>query len=308
MFQCSPASLAAVLKGSELSDAGVCLVAAGVMAATVLLMAVRPSLRALRRLFVALVVGSGIALAVVAAASGVVTYTKLTNENGAVEWLAAAFLLCAWIIGAIATARSALAGRPDPLGLFLTSGFFVAFWREIEWGWYLVYGQEVWWRRCLVRPRAYWDPAYFERFGRKLDVPLPPATLWRIHVITAGTLIVLGTIVLVLLIRHRRRLAVQLRAMHKTPRGWFFLVGMGLFLGAHALGKVLGWYHAELQAANFDHHFLEEPIELWGAMAFLFAMIAAGWTPRPPHLPEEGPRPSADDSREAGQEHSGSHS
>ena len=268
-----PTTMAFVLCDESIGGVGVIILAALVVAAAGVILKLRLSFAALRKIFIIATVVCFAAMAAVALI-GLELYSELIREHGITEWLTVDFLLAACVIGVVATARIARRGRPLPIGLFLAYGYFVAFYRELEWGAAFTGGERLWRRRHLINPRAYWDISYFEKFSRKLDVPRFPEALYAVHMITAGLLILLGAIAVVYIIRHRETFLKQMRKLSATVYGRYFLLGLGGYLGAHVIGKIIHWIHEAMHVTGFPHRLVEEPFELAGAMAFFFSMLA----------------------------------
>lgn len=268
-----PIAMASVLCDESIGGVGVLTLAALVVAAAVVMLKLRLSFAALRKIFIIASIVCFVVMGTVAII-GLELLSELIREHGIAEWLAVDFLLAACVIGVVATVRIARRGRPLPVGLFLAYGYFVAFYRELEWGAAFTGGRRLWRRRHLINPRAYWDISYFEKFSRKLDNLRPPETLYAVHLITAGLLILLGAIAVVYIIRHREIFVKQMRKLPATTYGRYFLLGLGGYLGAHVIGKIIHWIHEAMHVTGFPHRLVEEPLELWGAMAFFFSMLA----------------------------------
>ena len=265
--------MASVLCDESIGGVGVIILAALVVAAAGVMLKLRLPFAALRRIFIIATVVCFVAMATVAVI-GLELYSNLIREHGIAEWLTVDFLLAACVIGIVAAVRIARKSRPMPVGLFLAYGYFVAFYRELEWGAAFTGGERLWRRRHLINPRAYWDVSYFEKFSRKLDTPRSPETLYAVHLLTAGLLILLGAIAVVYIIRHRKAFIKQLRKLPATTYGRYFLLGLSGYLGAHVLGKIIHWIHEAMQVTGFAHRLVEEPLEFFGAMAFFFSMFA----------------------------------
>ena len=276
MHGCAAASSSLALAGRGLDAPCVLALAAAVALAAVGLLKMRISLAGLRKVFVAASLVCFAGLTAVALARFEL-YRQAFQEDDLMEWLAAAFLLAAWAIGAVAVVRGAVRRQPAPLAMFLASGYFIAFWRELEFGGSF-FGEKVWHKRNLLIPRAYFDPSHFRQYVHKLAVPRSPETLYAVHLVTSVVLAVLVTLAVTYLLRHRRLRARQLRALPAAAHGRYFLLGLGLYLGAHALGKVINYVKtATPWLRGFAHRLLEEPLEFWAAMALLFSMLAL-WT------------------------------
>lgn len=266
-------AMAFVLCQESVGEVCVLILAVLVVIAAVVMSKLHLPFATLRKVFIVATIVCFAAMAAVAVI-GLELYSNLIREHGPAEWLTVNFLLAACVIGVIATVRIARRGRPLPIGLFLVYGYFVAFYRELEWGAAFTGGERIWRRRHLINPRAYWDISYFEKFSLKLDVPRPPETLYAVHLLTAGLIILLGAIAVIYIIRHRKAFIKQLRSLPATAYGRYFLLGLGGYLGAHVMGKIIHWIHEATKVTGFAHRLLEEPFELWGAMAFFFSMLA----------------------------------
>lgn len=276
MHACVAASSSLALAGRGLDAVWVLALTAAVALAAVGLLKMRISLAGLRKVFVAASIVCFAALTDVAVVRFDL-YRQAFQEDCLMEWLAAAFLLAAWVIGAAVVVRGAVRRRPAPLAMFLASGYFIAFWRELEFGG-AFFGEKVWHKRNLLIPRAYFDPSHFRQYVHKLEVPRSPETLYAVHLVTSLVLAVLAVVAVTYLLRHRKLLARQLRALPAAAHGRYFLLGLGLYLGAHALGKVINFAKkASPELRGFAHRLLEEPLEFWAAMALLFSMLAL-WT------------------------------
>ena len=276
MHGCLAASSVLAQAGRGLSAPCVLALIAAVALAAAGMLKMRISITGLRTVFVAASAVCFAALTVVALASFEL-YRRAFQEDSLMEWLAAGFLLVAWVIGAVAVAGGALRRRPAPLAMFLASGYFIAFWRELEFGG-AFFGEKVWHKRNLFVPRAYFDPSYFRQYVQELEVPRSPETLYAVHLVTSIVLAALVAVAGSYLLRHRRLLARRLRGLPAAAHGRYFLLGLGLYLGAHALGKVINYVKKAVpELRGFAHRLLEEPLEFWAAMALLFSMLAL-WT------------------------------
>ena len=273
MHECAAASSSLALVEGALSAPCVVALFAAVALASVVVLKMRISLAGLRKVFVAASIACFAALAAVTFVRFDL-YRRAFQEDNLMEWLAAAFLLVAWAIGAVAVAGGAVRRRPAPLAMFLASGYFIAFWRELEFGG-AFFGEKVWHKRNLFMPRAYLDPSHFQQYVHRLDVPRSPETLYAVHLVTSLVLAALTAVAVTYLLRHRRLLVRQLRGLRAAAHGRYFLLGLGLYLGAHALGKVINYLKKVVPGLRgFAHRLLEEPIEFWAAMALLFSMLA----------------------------------
>ena len=275
MYGCIAASSSLALAGRGLHGVWVLALTAAVGLAAVALLRMRISPAGLRKLFLAASLACFAALAAIAAVSFEL-YRAIFQEDHLMEWLAADFLLAAWVMGAAVIVRGALRRQPSPLAAFLASGYFLAFWRELEFGG-AFFGEKVWHKRNLFIPRAYLDPSYFQQYVGKLQVPRSPETLYAVHLATSLVLVALVAVAAVYLLRHRRLFARQLRGLAGAGHGRYFLLGLGGFLGAHALGKIIHYIKEAVGDEYFAHRLLEEPVEFWAAMAFYFSMLAM-WT------------------------------
>jgi hypothetical protein len=276
MQECVSASSSLALAGGGLNAVWVLALTAAVALAAAGMLKMRITLSGLRKVFVAASIVCFAALTDVALVRFDL-YHWAFQDDSLMEWLAAAFLLVAWVIGAVAVARGAARREPAPLAMFLASGYFVAFWRELEFGGSF-FGEKVWHKRNLLMPRAYFDPSHFRQYVHELEVPRSPETLYAIHLVTSIVLAVLVVVAVTYLLRHRCLFARQLRALPAAAHGRYFLLGLGLYLGAHALGKVINYAKkAAPELRSFAHRLLEEPLEFWAATALLFSMLAL-WT------------------------------
>jgi hypothetical protein len=246
---------------------------------------------ALRRVFVALTLAELVGL-VALAVTRFHVYQKITEEDHLIEWLSADFLLGAWLIGLVSTIRLARSGRPSPIGLFLTAGYFAAFWRELEWG-QPFFGEKCWYSRNLWNLRAYVDPSYFDEFRQKLQMSGRP--LYVCHLVISAIVILIAVFLTIYLIRHRRVFLEELRNLPRSRYGRYFLLGAGMYLFSQLLGAGFrdllrsSWLADWRHRYGVSHRVLDEPLELWGAMCFLFSMIVL-WKTTRAHPPSTDPK------------------
>jgi len=264
--------LGVILQGTALPEQYVLAGLVLVILVSLILLASRVSLKVLRRVFIIVTLFSMLGMGVLAAGWSD-TYVRIVQEDDLVEWIAADCLIVGCIIGLIVTVRRSLAGAPLPVGTFLMTGYFIAFGRELEYGGPF-FGEKLWFKRSLLVPRAYFDPSYFEKFIRKLEVPRSPETLHAVHLVISGLLILVAALATIHLIRHRKLFLEQLRSLAKMAYGRYFLLGLGGFLSAHLLGKIIHWAQKAEIMRYWPHRYIEEPLEFWGAVGFYFSMLA----------------------------------
>ena len=275
MSESSFCTLGFVLRSTKLQEVYVLVFLLLVAVVTSAALHRRLSISALLKAFIAFSVLTFAALIVLAAANFRI-FSLICEENHALEWLTAIVLLAAWIIGLALMIRHSAKGRPPPMIVFLTAGYFSTFWRELEWG-EPFFGCKLWYSRNLFRLEAYLNPGYFEDFRESLNLPGQP--YYMAHLVISLMFITLASIVLLYLARHRKSFLKELLRLPARPYGRYFLLGFGVFLGSQALGHflmrpLLAGPLAELrQVHHVGHRILDEPLEFWASTCFLMSMI-----------------------------------
>lgn len=277
-----------VLGATELPWPLVAAIIVPVVAITVVLLVRRPRIVTLRRGFIAVsIVGAG-ALAVL----GVVNFRafqEATEEDHLLEWLTAGLLAVACGVCVTATIRLSRMGRPSPLAALLSTGFFLGFWRELEWG-QPFFGVKLWYSRNMFQLRSFVDPSYFEEFSRKLK--LPPGPMYECHLILSAIMILLSAATLAYLIRHRRRLVPEVRRLARMPHGRYFILGVLVYGLSQALGRVFervvvqGWLWRLRENLHLSHRIFDEPLETWASLCFLMAAVTL-WQVKRCYLPAD---------------------
>ncbi len=293
VIRCGPAggTLALVLRSTALPEIYVLALLLGVIVATVLLVRRSLSHRTLHWIFIAL---SAVYL-VFLLALGLIHLPLLRaicSENHVIEWTTTVLLLVAGALALTMAVRLGRAGEPSPVAACMAAAFFVASLREIEYG-EPFFGGKVWFSRCLTRPKAYFDPDYFQRFAKHMGPHEQILSPYQTHLFFAcGLWLLLGALIFYL-VRHRKRIAVELRQLHRTAQGRFLLLGALGYGAAQGLGtltkKLLGaGFLAEAQAnCGGLHCIVEESVEMWAAACFLMAGVTF-WRHRfrqLPHVP-----------------------
>jgi len=275
----SPAILAFLIRKTLLPEAYVWLLAGAVGLAAVVSLRRGPSGAALRRALVGFSIVWFVFVAVLAAVR-LELYKALTEEDHFIEWLTADVLLVASCIVLAAAVRSARRGRPLPMGVFLWAGFFLACARELEWG-QPFFGAKAWYSRNLFRLRSYLEPGYFVYFQDKYRLPESAEFLYRAHLIISALFIMLAVLAGWYVLRHWRSFLLQLRRITREPYGRYFLMGVAVYTIAQPLGRLFERVLASRElllawrkAYHLGHRILDEPLELWAAVCFLFAALA----------------------------------
>ena len=276
-----------LLRRTDLAEGYVWVLAALTALATVLILRRRPSLRALRKAFLAFTVAWFAGLGALAVADFPL-YQALTEEDHFIEWLSADLLLAAAVIGFVLVVRRARQQRPSPMTVFLAAGCLCAALREIEWG-APFFGDKIWYSRNLFRWRAYAEPSYLEEFARDLKIAWNDPYL--VHLVVSGAFMALAIVVIAHLIRHRHVFLAELRQLPRASWGRYFLLGLAVYLGSQAIGKgfekllvcehLIRWRKAH----HVGHRVLDEPLELWAAACLLMSMFALWTTQRPAPAP-----------------------
>jgi len=271
-----PFTFACLLRKTLLPEPFVWSLLGAVVLAAILLLR-NPAKRPFRRGFIVLSI-AWFASAAILAAADIRLYQLLTEENHLIEWLTADVLLVASCIVLAAAVRSARRGRPLPMGVFLWGGFFLAFARELEWG-QPFFGAKAWYSRNLFRLRAYLDPGYFVQFRAKYRLPESAEFLYQAHLIISVIFIVLVVLAGWYVLWHWRDFLSHLRRVPRESFGRYFLLGAAVYIAAQPLGRLferlltspllLEWRKAN----HLGHRILDEPLELWAAVCFLWAAI-----------------------------------
>ena len=198
-------------------------------------------------------------------------------EEHSIEWFSAVALLVASAVCLTVAIRQAVRRRPCPMALLLSIGFLWGFGRETEWG-EPFFGEKIFYSRNMFRLRAYIDPAYFDKFSRSLELEDCPVSMYTAHLVFSFVVVALIAVLVIYLIRHRQAFAAQLRELHRTAYGRYFLFGAGVYLCAQVGGtifdrvckssSVVDWGSGRTILTN---RVLAEPVELLGAMSFLVA-------------------------------------
>jgi len=293
-----------VLKHTNLTEGYVLALAALVGLATAVGLSRRVSQAALKKGFFVLTAVMLVAVPILAV-SHFQFYRILAKEDHLIEWLSALALLAAALVAVVVVAR---AGRGTPRATFLAAGCFFAFWRELEWG-RCFFGCKLWYSRNLFRLRSYTDSSYFDRFTHELRIPARP--LYFCHLIISPLVIVLSAAMAVYLLRHRRefigelpppprgnpgplpplrwasaaalyplRVArAKLAELWRSAPGRYLMLGVGGYVFARLAGSAFKYVlrsdalNKWRSARGLAHGALEEPIELWAAIAVLLAAI-----------------------------------
>jgi len=276
--------LGLLLRRTNLAEPYVLAMALLVAAVVLVALYIRPGSALLKKSFAATSVACLGALVAVAMIRFDV-FRDATKEDHVIEWLTACFLLAAAVVGLVAAVRLARLDRPSPLATLMAAGYFLAFWREIEWGRPFT-GSAVWYSRSLFSPRAYVDPSYFDKFKEAVNQSSHQPSLYSMHIIVSAAVILFAAVVLLHLIRHRGTFAKELRTLPRTSHGSYFLMGICAYIGAQAGGRGLkvlleSEATAPLHRNVFiPHRILVEPLEMWGAMCFLASALALWHTCR----------------------------
>ena len=293
-----------VLKHTNLAEGCVLALAALVAAATAVGLSRRVSQAALKKAFHVLTAVMVVVVPVLAA-SRFQFYRILAKEDHLFEWLSALALLAATLVALLVVARGR---RGTARAAFLAAGCFFAFWRELEWG-RCFYGCKLWYSRNLFRLRSYIDPGYFDRFTHELRIPARP--LYLCHLIISPVVILATAAMAVYLLRHRREFVGELppppqRNPHPLPMlrrasatalyplrvagsklgelwraapGRYLLLGIGGYIFARIAGSIFKHIlrsdalNKWRSARGLAHGALEEPIEMWAAVAVLLAAL-----------------------------------
>jgi len=215
----------------------------------------------------------------VAAVTDLAWYRASVHEDHLSEWLSAELLLLGAVVGLAALVRGARRGRPAPMAAVLAGGCLLGCCRELEFG-RPFFGAKVWYSRNLFRPRAYLDPGYVRAFTRDEPLTGKPLPLYPVHLIFSGVLILCVALAAWYVIRHRRRLARELRRLAGRTYGRYLLLGLGGYVGAQALiGKVCEWIldfeglTAWQARYDLDRSIVCEPLEAWSAACLLLAAV-----------------------------------
>ena len=200
------------------------------------------------------------------------TFDAFSGESHVVEWLTADMLLLAWVIGLLAVLRLRARKKPYPLTLFLTVGYMVAFFRELEWGEPL-FGEKIVYTRYMFRPKAYFDPSRFNALAR--EIGLSEQFLHTSLLVFLGLVIVIGTITITYLVRHRKVFVEELLVFYKKPWGRYFMMGFGLYLASQLTGELVEEVlEDQLAAIGTSYCVIAEPLELIASMLLMRSMMA----------------------------------
>ncbi len=287
MYPIASSSLAVVLRLTAIAEVDVLLLA--VLVAAVVMAALRQEawMAAGRKvlLWLPLLVAAGMFLTLVVAPR---VASDISGEGHVFEWLSAQMFLAAAILGIVFTVRLAIRNIPAPLAAFLSTGYLVAFFRELEWG-EPFFGEKLWYSRFLFRPQALFDSACFARQAR--SVGLSPEYLHRVHIIFASAICLIGAVIVCYLIRHRHVFIRQLKQLPRTLCGRYFMLGLGIYVGTQILGRLIGYLLRTPMLVDWStvnaitNEVFDEPMESVGAMCFLMSMLAL-WRDRRSHPKE----------------------
>ena len=190
----------------------------------------------------------------------------LCKECHFVEWLTAALLMAAWMIGLGGIASRRWHDGPKILATFLTAGLLAGWFRELEFGKPL-FGNKVIYTRNLFNIEAYVNPAYFEEFGRQLghETPRP---LQAMHWVGAAAIFTFAIVVGSYMYRHRQALGREFKSFFRTAAGRYFAAGCGLYIGTQLIGRVME------RLLDIENRVVDEPLECVGAACFLMCMVS----------------------------------
>lgn len=203
---------------------------------------------------------------------------RICEESDVVEWLGAHFLLAAWVIGLVLTIRLARRKRPSPMAALMTGGYFWGFWRELEFG-APFFGNKFLYTRNFFRPEAYLNPAYLEQFNKSLGHE-EYRPLFVMHWVGVGAMLVCISLLGAYLYRHRAGFVEELKKLRRTTYGRYFFLGIGMYLGSQAVGRVIKMVY---RSGIIPHRWvmyalskgvISEPVETLGALSFMLSMIA----------------------------------
>jgi len=276
MYTNASSSLAVVLRLTAIPEVYVLLSAVLVAAAVIAVLHQKAWMAAVRKVFLCLCVAivAGMVLALVAAPR---LARDVSGEGHVFEWLSAEMLLAAAILGIVLTVRLALHNRPSPLTMFLSTGYLVAFCRELEWG-EPFFGEKVWYSRFLFRPQALFDSAYFAKQAR--SVGLSPDYLHTVNIIFTPAIWLVGAVIVWYLIRRRHVFIRELKQLPRTSCGRYFMLGLGIYVGTQILGRLVEYLLLtpmliDWSTANaITNEVFDEPVELLGAMCLAISMVA----------------------------------
>ncbi len=254
-----------VLKFTRIGEPLVLAITLGVLTVAAMLLLWR---RGARKLLIGLVVASVAFLGCIAVIGfrSAVELELICKECHIVEWLTAALLMAAWLIGLVGLIGGRWVAGAKTLAVFLTAGFFAGWVRELEFG-KPFFGSKVIYTRNLFRLEAYLNPAYFDEFGRKLGHE-PPRPLYAMHWVGAVVIFTFAIAVCSYLYRNRQALSRELKSFFASAAGRYFAAGCGLYLGTQLIGRVF-----EL-LTNLDNRLVDEPLECVGAACFMVCMVS----------------------------------
>ncbi len=254
-----------VLKFTRIGEPLVLAITLGVLAVAAMLLVWR---RPARQLLIGLAVLSVAFLGAIAAIGfrSAVDIELICKECHLVEWLTAALLMAAWLIGLAGLIGRRWVAGAKTLAVFLTAGMLAGWVRELEFG-KPFFGNKVIYTRNLFRLEAYLNPAYFDEFGRKLghETQRP---LQVMHWVGAAVIFTFAIAVGSYLYRRRRVLARELKSFFATAAGRYFAVGCGLYIGTQLTGRVF-----EL-LTNLDNRLVGEPLECVASACFMVCMVS----------------------------------
>jgi hypothetical protein len=264
-----------VLKDTEIDELHVLGLVVLTFSLAGLLIAARPSPKALRRYLGLFSAAALLGLVIF----GVVDYPSLRrmcSENNVVEWLTAIFLLVGCVLGWILASRLRRERRVSPLVACAAAVLFAGFCREIEWG-RPFFGEKLFYSRNIFQIRAYLSPSYFETLSQRK--PLTPEQLLAIHWIATVLLVGLIVVVAVYLVRRRDTFVEELKKLPKTTCGRYLSLGFGLYAASQLLGSnvfdplVSALFASRTQGGRLSHDVLGEPLECLAALCLMLAIV-----------------------------------
>jgi len=210
---------------------------------------------------------------------GIVNYPYLGEmclENNVVEWVSAGLLLTAFVFGFASVLWRSRTDSDSPMFIFLTSGFFWGFWRELEWGGPFI-GKKIIYTRNLFRPGAYLSVAHFQALGERKH--LDPLLLFNLHWASAVFVWLVAVVLLRYLWRRRKLFLSEAKSMISQSHGRYFLLGAGMFVGSQLLGALVrevlktDWL-ADLQRTHgLCHRVVDEPLEVVAAACIMVSAV-----------------------------------
>jgi hypothetical protein len=262
-----------LLKRTELGEVWVWLLLGCVLGLSVLALRRPPSLKWLRQAFllIAVAVHSVIILLFLVNTSW---YWRILRDHHLVEWLTAHFLFAAALVGFLFLIRQLRLGNAVPLLAFFIAGYFVAFCRELEWG-QPFFGQKVWYGRNMFFPHRWFDRGHFEALLQDLgiDQRLSVGEAVAYNAISSIGACIFSLVVAAYLFRHRQMFIEELSQIPRRACGRWFLAGLGLYLVAQIIEHLLGWQQSPLVYQGEQFRKLDEPLELFGAIAFWLSIM-----------------------------------